>query len=173
MDTYLYKFIELGGNTRFKDYCASVEITDTTDFEVKYKCAAVDFYRRNLKCRVLNLGELVKAFSAPLTVVETPRKCFDEFETYISVKRLDNLRATINSGNKVGGWFKKIGLNIATGAKTAGNFIAEKAVIAKNGIVEAGGKAKEGIEKTFKKNEDKKEEKKEEKKEGTTGEAPK
>lgn len=152
LDTYLYKFIELGGNTRFKDYLASVNISDSTDFELKYKCAAVDYYRRNLKCKVLNLGELVKDFANPLLVPEGNKNCFDEFECYVSVKRIEQLRGTINTGNKVGGWLKLIGGKVVSGVTTAGKFVGEKAIEGKNFVVEKGEVAVDKVKKTFKGN---------------------
>ena len=91
MDTYLYKFIELGGNTRFKDFCATNEITDTTDFEVKYKCAAVDYYRRNLKCKVLNLGELQKDFT-----VDGLLERYDDQSPYMFGEVLNGREETLN-----------------------------------------------------------------------------
>ncbi|MCQ2818683.1 MAG: hypothetical protein MJ252_15560 [archaeon] len=154
LDSYLYRFIELGGNSRFKDYLESNNIPDTTDFELKYKCAAVDYYRRNLKCKVLNLGELVKDFSNPLLVPEGNKNCFDEFETYVSVRRIEQIRGTMKTGNKVGGFFKYLGNSIVSGASTAGKFVANKAVDGKNFIVEKGGQATDKIKKTFTKKEE-------------------
>lgn len=176
LDSYLYRFVEFGGNTKWLEYLQANEVTETTDFEIKYKCAAVDFYRRNLKAKVLNLGELIKDYANPLLIPENNRRCFEEFETYINTNRLEQLRATMRGGNKVGNWFKAIGNKVVAGATnaghfigekatTAGQFIGEKATVAKNAIVETAGNANNKIKRTFTKEKKEEEKKEEEKKE--------
>ena len=84
IDEYILKFFKKGGNGKFKFTCDTLKIDSTLPIEKKYKTNGLDYYRRNLKNKVLGEKEIEIDF--PLDKVNEevvdPINIFPEFDNY-------------------------------------------------------------------------------------------
>ncbi len=174
IDEYILKFFKKGGNGKFKFTCDSLKIDLTLPIEKKYKTYGLDYYRRNLKNKVLGEKEIEVDF--PLEKVneevEDPINLFPEFENYGTKNEEDsifkNAPEWVNKvGNKLKFFKQKIsdkigeiqikekiknGGNAAlNGFKKAGTFIAEKTAPGREKIALGVSKIGEGVSNTFNK----------------------
>ena len=103
-DSYLLEFILLGGNSKFMSFMTQHEIQFSA-IEEKYNSKACDYYRRNLKTKVLHLGTLKEDFDKGNEVGKF-QNVFPEFESYtIDLSDLE-------TKDKFFGFFKNIGTKI-------------------------------------------------------------
>ena len=57
-DGYLLSYILLGGNTLFINSLEKMKVNPELSVEEKYRTYALDYYRRNLKNKVMNGSEI-------------------------------------------------------------------------------------------------------------------
>ena len=174
IDEYILNFFKKGGNGKFKFTCDTLKIDLSLPIEKKYKTYGLDYYRRNLKNKVLGEKEIEVDF--PLEKVneevEDPINLFPEFENYGTKNEEDsifkNAPEWVNKvGNKLKFFKQKIsdkigeiqikekiknGGNAAlNGFKKAGTFIAEKTAPGREKIALGVSKIGEGVSNTFNK----------------------
>ena len=113
-DTYLLTFLKKGGNAKFVAFCDENGISSMPP-ENRYMTRAVDYYRRNLKANVLNLGKISKDYSKAEELIDNPINCFPEFTNYVLPSQN---KPKEPEPNAVVGWLKKMGISITTGAKS-------------------------------------------------------
>ena len=113
-DTYLLTFLKKGGNAKFVAFCDENGISSMPP-ENRYMTRAVDYYRRNLKADVLNLGKISKDYVKAEELIDNPINCFPEFTNYVLPSQN---KPKEPEPNTVVGWLKKMGISITTGAKS-------------------------------------------------------
>ena len=113
-DTYLLTFLKKGGNAKFVAFCDENGISSMPP-ENRYMTRAVDYYRRNLKADVLNLGKISKDYVKAEELINNPINCFPEFTNYVLPSQN---KPKEPEPNAVVGWLKKMGISITTGAKS-------------------------------------------------------
>lgn len=136
-DSYLLDFVLLGGNSKFASFFSQRKL-EFSSVHDKYNSKACDFYRRNLKSRVMRLGELKEDFDNGAEVGKF-RVVFPEFESYTI--NLSELEGT----NKFVGFFKNIGEKIKAQANVNLERISHSAFGMK--VKEAGENAGEQLKK--------------------------
>lgn len=82
-DDYLLSFILLGGNTLFIKTLEELKVNQELSVQEKYSTYALDYYRRNLKSKVLDGKEIPIDYENPNECIENPKNSFIEFEDYI------------------------------------------------------------------------------------------
>lgn len=82
-DDYLLSFILLGGNTQFIKSLEELKVNQELSVQEKYTTYALDYYRRNLKSKVLDGKEIPIDYDNPSECIENPKNSFIEFEDYI------------------------------------------------------------------------------------------
>ena len=179
IDEYILKFYKKGGNGKFKFTCDTLKIDSTLPIEKKYKTNGLDYYRRNLKNKVLEEKEIEVDF--PLEKVneevENPINLFPEFENYSNKIEEENsifknAPEWLNIvGNKLKFFKQKISDKISeiqikdkiksggnaalNGLKNAGSFIVEKTAPGREKIALGASKIGEGVSNVFNKVKDK------------------
>ena len=179
IDEYILKFFKKGGNGKFKFTCDSLKIDLTLPIEKKYKTYGLDYYRRNLKNKVLGEKEIEIDF--PLDKVNEevvdPINIFPEFDNYGIKNEEDdsifkNAPEWVNKlGNKLKFFKQKISDKISeiqikdkiksggnaalNGLKNAGSFIVEKTAPGREKIALGVSKIGEGVSNTINKVKDK------------------
>ena len=113
-DTYLLTFLKKGGNAKFVAFCDENGISSMPP-ENRYMTSAVDYYRRNLKADVLNLGKISKDYAKAEELIDNPINCFPEFTNYVLPSQN---KPKEPEPNAVVGWLKKMSISITTGAKS-------------------------------------------------------
>ena len=113
-DTYLLTFLKKGGNAKFVAFCDENGISSMPP-ENRYMTRAVDYYRRNLKADVLNLGKISKDYAKAEELIDNPINCFPEFTNYVLPSQN---KPKEPEPNAVVGWLKKMSISITTGAKS-------------------------------------------------------
>jgi hypothetical protein len=136
-DSYLLEFILLGGNSKFMSFMTQHEIQFSA-IEEKYNSKACDYYRRNLKTKVLHLGTIKEDFDKGNEVGKFPN-VFPEFESYtIDLSDLE-------TKDKFVGFFKNIGTRIKYQTHVGVEKISQSSLGMK--IKEAGEKTGEQLKK--------------------------
>ena len=179
IDEYILKFYKKGGNGKFKFTCDTLKIDSTLPIEKKYKTNGLDYYRRNLKNKVLGEKEIEIDF--PLDKVNEevvdPINIFPEFDNYGIKNEEDdsifkNAPEWVNKlGNKLKFFKQKISDKISeiqikdkiksggnaalNGLKNAGSFIVEKTAPGREKIALGVSKIGEGVSNTINKVKDK------------------
>ena len=179
IDEYILNFFKKGGNGKFKFTCDTLKIDLSLPIEKKYKTYGLDYYRRNLKNKVLGEKEIEIDF--PLDKVNEevvdPINIFPEFDNYGIKNEEDdsifkNATEWLNIvGNKLKFLKDKIsnkideiqikdkiksGGNAAlNGLKNAGSFIVEKTAPGREKIALGVSKIGEGVSNTINKVKDK------------------
>ena len=82
-DDYLLSFILLGGNSQFIKQLEDLKVNQELSVQEKYSTYALDYYRRNLKSKVLDGKEIPIDYQNPNECIENPKNSFIEFEDYI------------------------------------------------------------------------------------------
>ena len=82
LDNFLFDFIVLGGNTKFKRFLNDEKINLDLTIEEKYKTEACNFYRKNLKAKVKGEKEIEKEYNSANDIVKEPENIFPEFDNY-------------------------------------------------------------------------------------------
>ena len=175
IDEYILKFYKKGGNGKFKFTCDTLKIDSTLPIEKKYKTNGLDYYRRNLKNKVLGEKEIEIDF--PLDKVNEevvdPINIFPEFDNYGIKNEEDdsifkNAPEWVNKlGNKLKFFKQKISDKISeiqikdkiksggnaalNGLKNAGSFIVEKTAPGREKIALGVSKIGEGVSNTINK----------------------
>ena len=179
IDEYILNFFKKGGNGKFKFTCDTLKIDLSLPIEKKYKTNGLDYYRRNLKNKVLGEKEIEIDF--PLDKVNEevvdPINIFPEFDNY-GIKNEEDDSIFKNApewlnivGNKLKFLKDKIsnkideiqikdkiksGGNAAlNGLKNAGSFIVEKTAPGREKIALGVSKIGEGVSNTINKVKDK------------------
>lgn len=150
IDNYMMRYFLLGGNTKFLNFCKENGIADMPAKE-KYLTEAADFYRRNLKVQVLDLGKLQPDFANPKNIITRPKDHFVEFFQYLQAKIerekeansylgkiktfFNNVADKVNESN-IGKQVKLGGEKINERLTRAGTYIAEKSEPLKKSVEE-------------------------------------
>ena len=100
-DTYLIKYVQFGGNSKFQTFCLNNEIDVDLPIEKKYKTVGINFYRKNLKLRVFDKKILTKDFLNPNQILENIENIFPEFDNYILSKKIDLKSNILNEKNNI------------------------------------------------------------------------
>lgn len=161
-DDYLLNFLVMGSNAKFIRSLEALGLNMQLPVQQKYKTYAADYYRRNLKAKVMGLKPLDVDFANANDIVETPLDNFTEFTNYQLKK--DNTPTTNpvsenkaepqgeakaeekpqekeTTGKKIKGFFGMIGKKFkAVGGKIENLKITEK-------IKSGGHKTMEGLKK--------------------------
>ena len=82
LDNFLFDFIVLGGNTKFKRFLNEEKVNLELPIEEKYKTEACNFYRKNLKAKVKGEKEIEKEYTSANDIVQEPENIFPEFDNY-------------------------------------------------------------------------------------------
>ena len=81
-DDYLLSYILLGGNTLFINSLEKMKVNPELSVEEKYRTYALDYYRRNLKNKVMNGSEIPIDYVDPNACISNPKNSFCEFDNY-------------------------------------------------------------------------------------------
>ena len=152
-DEYLLNYLVLGSNTKFKKNLELLKININLPIEQKYKTKGVDFYRNNLKNKVVGQKLSDINFEDGNEILAEIPNNFPEFENY----QLQNEKKTnffVGFGKKFLNFSKEIGTKVKnskvtenikkggiaafSGMKKAGNFVAKKTEPATKQIKKAG-----------------------------------
>ena len=135
-DEYLMNYMLMGSNSKFNRSMSILGLDTTLPINLKYRSKAVDFYRRNLKKKVLNDELLQVDFDNPNDICNETIEKFEEFENYlptaVELQQPDSLqkrKAHHKFGifGKIGSAIVKAGKTGYKGLKKAGTFVAHKA----------------------------------------------
>ena len=174
-DEYILTFFKKGGNAKLKFIADTLNVDLKLPIEKKYKTYAFDYYRRNLKKKVLGEKEIEVDF--PLEKVneevENAVNTFPEFDNYKinnneeeeeelfkgAPEWLNKFSSKLKMfGRKVTDKIKEMeikekiknGGNVAlNGLKKTGTFIAEKTAPGREKIAEGASKIGEGVSNAF------------------------
>ena len=69
-DEFLISFIVMGSNTKFKRFLSKENVDTSLPIKIKYKTAAVFYYRQNLKAKVEGKDEIKKEFKDPNELIK-------------------------------------------------------------------------------------------------------
>ena len=159
-DDYLLNFLVMGSNAKFIRSLEALGVNMQLPVQQKYKTYAADYYRRNLKAKVMGLKPLDVDFANANDIVETPLDNFTEFSNYqlkkenpvtnpssntpevkAETKEEEKPQEKETTGKKIKGFFGMIGKKFkAVGGKIENLKITEK--------IKAGGhKTMEGLKK--------------------------
>lgn len=91
LDEYLFSYLSLGSNTKFKDFLIKENVNPHLSIDKKYLTKAVEFYRKDLKRKVLGKDEENKDYDNPNELVfhtinefgEEENSEFPEFDNYV------------------------------------------------------------------------------------------
>ena len=152
-DEYLLNFLVLGSNTKFKKSLELLKININLPIEQKYKTKGVDFYRNNLKNKVVGQKLSDINFEDGNEILAEIPNNFPEFENY----QLQNEKKTnffVGFGKKFLNFSKEIGTKVKnskvtenikkggiaafSGMKKAGTFVAKQTEPATKQIKKAG-----------------------------------
>lgn len=166
LDDYLFNYIVMGSNSKFAKFAKDNQI-DAMETAQKYRTKAADFYRRNLKNKVMGEPLADAKLENPSEIIEKSENIFPEFQNYQIKEKLkigaeekkhfyDGL---FSLGKKVASAAKAGIAKGAEGIKKGAMFAKEKGGQAANFIKKSGNDL---IKKVTKKKEDAKEEDKKE-----------
>ena len=99
LDNFLFDFIVLGGNTKFKRFLNEEKVNLELPIEEKYKTEACNFYRKNLKAKVKGEKEIEKSYTSANDIVQEPENIFPEFDNY-KLKNEVIRKGTLQNQNK-------------------------------------------------------------------------
>ena len=99
LDNFLFDFIVLGGNTKFKRFLNEEKINLELPIEEKYKTEACNFYRKNLKAKVKGEKEIEKNYTSANDIVQESENIFPEFDNY-KLKNEVIRKGTLQNQNK-------------------------------------------------------------------------
>ena len=120
-DTYLIKYAQFGGNSKFKSFCSHNDIDTNLPIEKKYKTVGVNFYRKNLKLIVFNQKILIRDFLDPNIILENIENNFPEFDNYVLSQKIDLKSNILNDKNNfVDQHFPKFAKNFLNSMKKFG-----------------------------------------------------
>ena len=160
-DDYLLNFLVMGSNAKFIRSLEALGVNMQLPVQQKYKTYAADYYRRNLKAKVMGLKPLDVDFANANDIVETPLDNFTEFSNYqlkkenpvtnpssentpevkAETKEKEKPQEKETTGKKIKGFFGMIGKKFkAVGGKIENLKITEK-------IKLGGHKTMEGLKK--------------------------
>lgn len=89
LDEYLFNFIVFGSNTRFKRFLSNENIDKNLSIKKKYKTAALYFYRKLLKNKVLGIDLPLKEYQNPNEIIENNiNDYYPEFNKYVIKKQI-------------------------------------------------------------------------------------
>ena len=100
-DTYLIKYVQFGGNSKFQTFCINNDIDVNLPIEKKYKTVGINFYRKNLKLKVFDKKILTKDFLYPNQILDNIENIFPEFDNYILSKKIDLKSDILNEKNNI------------------------------------------------------------------------
>lgn len=156
-DEYLLSYMQMGGNSNFKNALAELGVNESLTAYDKYHSNALDFYRRNLKRKVNSQEPLQIDFQDPNKYCMRSKENFTEFKNYHIGILQDEKEAKKHGILKKFGHVLKKGLigikhggkKAFKGIKKAGTFVAHKskpaAIKIKHGAVFVGSKTKKGF----------------------------
>jgi len=120
-DTYLIKYVQFGGNSKFQTFCLNNDIDVNLPIEKKYKTIGINFYRKNLKLKVFDKKLLTKDFLNPNQILENIDNIFPEFDNYILSKKIDlKSNILIEKDNFVDHYFPEFAKNFLNSMKNFG-----------------------------------------------------
>lgn len=96
-DDYLLNFLVLGSNSKFVRTLEVLGVNMQLPPEQKYKTYAVDYYRRNLKAKVIGVKPIDVDYANANDIIQTPVDNYPEFDNYVLKKGEEDNQ--INSHN--------------------------------------------------------------------------
>ena len=145
-DDYLLNFLVLGSNSKFVRTLEVLGVNLHLPPEQKYKTYAVDYYRRNLKAKVVGMKPIDVDYENANDIVQTPIDNYPEFDNYVVKKGEQDNQINSHNINNENNEDKKIEEvpqeKVTTGKKIAGFFGKLK-----NKIKSGGHKTLEGLKK--------------------------
>ena len=96
-DDYLLSYILLGGHTLFINSLEKMKVNPELSVEEKYRTYALDYYRRNLKNKVMNGSEIPIDYVDPNACISNPKNSFCEFDNYTIEKNEKAEEVNINN----------------------------------------------------------------------------
>ena len=143
-DEYLLNYLVLGSNTKFKKSLELLKVDINLPIDQKYKTKGVDFYRNNLKNKVIGQKLTDINFDDGNEILTEIPNNFPEFENYQLLKDNSNKKKNffVGFGKKFLNFSKEIGTKVKhskvtenikkggiaafSGMKKAGNYVAKK-----------------------------------------------
>ena len=93
-DDYLLSYILLWGNTLFINSLEKMKVNPELSVEEKYRTYALDYYRRNLKNKMMNGSEIPIDYVDPNACISNPKNSFANL-IIIQLKKMKKLRKSI------------------------------------------------------------------------------
>ena len=99
-DEFLISFIVMGSNTKFKRFLSNENVDTSLPIKIKYKTAAVFYYRQNLKAKVEGKDEIKKEFKDPNELIKDMDDNYPEFNKKYVVKNQVLRKGSVINQNK-------------------------------------------------------------------------
>ena len=99
-DEFLISFIVMGSNTKFKRFLSKENVDTSLPIKIKYKTAAVFYYRQNLKAKVEGKDEIKKEFKDPNELIKDMDDNYPEFNKKYVVKNQVLRKGSVINQNK-------------------------------------------------------------------------
>ena len=99
-DEFLISFIVMGSNTKFKRFLTKENEDTSLPIKIKYKTAAVCYYRQNLKAKVEGKDEIKKEFKDPNELIKDMDDNYPEFNKKYVVKNQVLRKGSVINQNK-------------------------------------------------------------------------
>ena len=128
-DDHLMSYMLMGSNTKFMRSMDILGVDKTLTIEQKYKTCGVDYYRRNLKCKVFNDELLEIDYENPNLQITEVKEPFEEFATYQPGEfELENPKGPAKKKKGRFGFIGVIGGKILKTGKAVGKKVGETTV---------------------------------------------
>ncbi len=99
-DEFLINFIVMGSNTKFKRFLLQEKVDSNLPIKTKYKTAALNYYRKNLKAKVEGKEEIKVDFEDPNQILEDVDDIYPEFNKKYVVKNQVLRKGNLINQNK-------------------------------------------------------------------------
>ena len=99
-DEFLINFIVMGSNTKFKRFLLQEKVDSNLPIKTKYKTAALNYYRKNLKAKVEGKEEIKVDFEDPNKILEDVDDIYPEFNKKYVVKNQVLRKGNLINQNK-------------------------------------------------------------------------
>ena len=99
-DEFLINFIVMGSNTKFKRFLLQEKVDSNLPIKTKYKTAALNYYRKNLKAKVEGKEEIKVDFEDPNQILEDADDIYPEFNKKYVVKNQVLRKGNLINQNK-------------------------------------------------------------------------